>query len=301
MTQKDAFLSTLWSRAYILLTIAAFGWAGNAIVGRAARDVVPPLALSFWRWFIAMLIILPFAYPHLRRDWARLRESWKVVLLMGVLGIGAFNSFLYTGLTSTTAVNALLIQSSQPAMILALGALIMGDRIGRWQIVSLFLSLLGVATILTHGHLEVLLGLRLHAGDAVIGLAVVAWGFYSILLRKRPIIHPLSFLAATIIIGVLAISPFAAAEWASGHRPTWGWEAFGAIAYVGVIPSLISYLLFNRGVELLGSGQAGLYMNIMPVIGAGLAILFLGEAFHLYHLAGLLLVLVGIGAARRGV
>jgi drug/metabolite transporter (DMT)-like permease len=284
----------------VLLTIAAFGWAGNAIVGRAAREVVPPLALSFWRWALALVILLPFAWPHLRRDWQKLTDAWKVMLPMGLLGIGTFNSLLYTGLSTTTALNGLLIQSAQPAVILALGALLMGDQVGRWQLLGLLLSLLGVSTIVTQGHPQLLLSVRLNMGDAVIGIALIAWGIYSVLLRKRPAVHPLSFTAATIMIGLLLVAPAYALEMASGQHIRFGWSSMLSILYVGIFPSVIAYTLFNRGVELLGSAQAGLFMNVMPVIGAGLAIMFLGEQLHAFHLVGLTLVLTGIAAARRG-
>lgn len=290
----------LWSRAYILLTLTALCWAGNAIVARAARDVVPPVALSFWRWSLALLLILPFAWPHLRRDWAKVTGAWRAMVPMGLLGIGVFNSMLYTGLQSTTALNGLLIQSAQPVVILALGALLLRDHIGGWQVAGLLLSLIGVVTILTRGQPEMILALRLNVGDAVIACALIAWGLYTVLLRKRPAVHPLSFLAATIGIGLLLIAPFYAAEIWAGKRIIMGWGAGLAIVYVGLFPSVIAYLCFNRGVELLGSAQAGLFMNVMPIMGAALAILFLGEQLHGFHLVGLGLVLCGIIAARRG-
>jgi drug/metabolite transporter (DMT)-like permease len=299
MNDVKNMLKNLWSRAYILLTIGACFWAGNAIVGRAARDVVPPMALSFSRWTLALVILLPFAWPHLKRDWPKLKANWPVVLAMGVIGIGMFNSFLYTGLANTTAMNGLLIQSAQPAVILGLGALFMGDQIGRWQWAGLALSLGGVSVILTQGHPEILLNMRLNKGDALIATGLLAWGIYSILLRKRPMVHPMSFLAATIICGLMLVTPLFLWEYAEGARTQMGWDAALAMLYVGIFPSLIAYMFFNRGVELLGSAQAGLFMNVMPLIGAGLAILLLGEELRLFHIAGLVMVLGGVLLARR--
>ena len=250
---------------------------------------------------LALLLILPFAWPHLRRDGPRLIASWRVMLPMGLLGIGTFNSMLYTGLQSTTALNGLLIQSAQPAVILGLGALLLRDQIGRWQVAGLLLSLIGVVTILTRGQPGMIWAMRFNLGDAIIACALIAWGLYTILLRKRPVVHPLSFLAATIMIGLLLIAPLYVAEIASGKRIVAGWGAGLAIFYVGAFPSVIAYTCFNRGVELLGSAQAGLFMNVMPIMGAGLAILFLGEDLRVFHLIGLALVLCGIFAARRGV
>jgi drug/metabolite transporter (DMT)-like permease len=140
-------ISSAWNSAYLLLTLTSLFWAGNAIVGRAARELVPPITLSFWRWAIALLLLLPFAWPHLKRDRAALLKQWKWVLVLGGLGVGSFNSLLYSSLQHTTAINALLIQASQPALILALGALAFGDPTTRAQVGGVILSVLGALTI----------------------------------------------------------------------------------------------------------------------------------------------------------
>lgn len=292
-----SWLSAFWSRAYILLTIAALFWAGNSIVGRAAHEVVPPIALSFWRWTLAFAILLPFAWPHLRREWRMILARWRVMITLSLLGICLFNLLLYGGLSRTTATNALLIQSAQPAVIMAMGALFMRDQISARQWLGLCVSVLGVLVILTGGHLERLLELRLNAGDALITVGLLAWGSYSILLRKKPQVHPLSFLTVVIAGGLIAIFPAYLAEYATGARIQPSINSAMAIAYVGIFPSVISYLFFNRGVELLGSAQAGLFVNIMPVIGTAMAILFLGEALRPFHLIGLVLALFGIAIA----
>lgn len=300
MTGRDNPLAAIWSRAHILLALTMLFWAGNSIVGRAARDLVPPAALSFWRWAIALMLLLPFAWPHLKRDWSALRAKWLVVLVLGGLGIGAFNTLLYTGLQTTTALNAMLLQSGQPALILILGAVLMGDRIGMRQVAGALVALSGVLFIIAQGEPGRLLGLQLHAGDAIIGVAVIVWSLYSVGLRKRPDVHPFSFLAASIIVGIAVIAPVYVMEIASGRliRPESGSAL--AIAYVSVFPSFLAYLFFNRGVELIGSAAAGQYTNLMPVMGAGLAILFLGERLFAYHVAGLLLVVAGLVIAGRG-
>jgi drug/metabolite transporter (DMT)-like permease len=292
-----ALLSGLWSRAYLLLTITALFWAGNSIVGRAAHGSVPPTALAFWRWSLAFAVLLPFAWRLLRRDWRAMLRAWRVMVPMALLGICTFNLMLYTGLSHTTAMNGLLIQSAQPAIIMALGILFMGDHVGWRQWLGLALSILGVMVILTGGHLDHVLDLRLNAGDALIAAGLLAWGAYSVLLRKRPAVHPLSFLIIVIGLGLCGIFPFYMAELASGARIDAHMGSALAIIYVGIFPSVISYLFFNRGVELLGSAQAGLFVNIMPIMGAGLAILFLGESFRPFHLVGLLLALMGIAVS----
>jgi drug/metabolite transporter (DMT)-like permease len=299
MMKEGSPAAALWSRAYLLLTLTALFWAGNSIVGRAARELVPPAALSFWRWSIALALLLPLAWPHLKRDWPVLRTHWPIMLILGALGIGAFNTLLYTGLQSTTALNAMLIQSAQPALILTVGALVMQDRTSPRQIAGVIVSLAGVLVIIGRGDAQTLWALRLNIGDAIIGFAVVLWALYSVLLRRRPIVHPLSFLAASIMIGVVVIAPVYAAELWRGRLIVPSAGSALAIAYVSVFPSFLAYLFFNRGVELIGSAATGQYMNVMPLMGAGLAMLFLGEVLHPFHVVGLALVVAGIAVAGR--
>lgn len=291
--------AALWKRAYPLLTVTALFWAGNSIVGRAARDLVPPAALSFWRWTFALLLLLPLAWPHLRRDWPVLRANWPIVALLGALAIGSFNILLYTGLQSTTALNSMLIQSAQPALVLIAGALVMGDRTSLRQVAGVLISLAGVLAIIARGDPAMLWGLRLNIGDAIISVAVLIWALYSVLLRRRPVVHPLSFLAASMVVGIAVIAPVYAHELWSGRLIVPAMESALAIAYVSIFPSFLAYLFFNRGVELIGSAATGQYMNVMPLMGAGLAMLFLGEALHLFHVAGLALIVAGILVAGR--
>ncbi|MGR4890093.1 DMT family transporter [Sphingopyxis sp. LARHCG72] len=297
--RNDGPAAALWSRAYPLLSMTALFWAGNSIVGRAARELVPPAALSFWRWTFALALLLPLAWPHLKRDWPVLRAHWPVMAILGALGIGAFNTLLYSGLQTTTALNSMLIQSAQPALILMLGGLVMRDRTSARQIAGVLVSLAGVLMVIARGDLARLLALRLKAGDAIIAFAVLLWALYSVLLRKRPPVHPLSFLAASIMVGLVVIAPVYLMELASGRRIVPETGSALAIAYVSVFPSFLAYLFFNRGVELIGSAATAQFMNVMPLMGAGLAMLFLGEALHLFHVAGLALVLAGIWVAGR--
>jgi drug/metabolite transporter (DMT)-like permease len=291
--------SGAWDSAYVLLTFTALFWAGNSIVGRAARDFVPPLALSFWRWFLAFLLLLPLALPQLRKDWPVLKRQWPILVVLGTCGIGAFNSLLYSGLNYTTALNGMLLQAAQPALILGAGALLFGDPASRMQLGGALLSLLGVLTIVAKGSAGALLALRLNLGDMLILAAILLWTLYSVLLRKKPATHPLSFLAATLAVGIVMILPLYLVELAQGRRIVSAPESWGAIAYVAVFPSLIAYLFFTRGVELIGSARAGQFLNIMPAFGAILSVLPLGEQFRLYHLVGIALIGGGIILAER--
>ena len=287
-------LPWLWGAAYLLLTLTAVFWAGNAVVGRGARELIPPVSLSFWRWAIAFCLILPLAAPHLRRDLPALVRAWPDILVLGALGIGAFNTLLYTGLQTTTALNSILLQSAQPGFVLLFGLLIFRDQVSWREVLGAMVALAGALVIVSAGELGMLLRLRLNLGDALITVAVVLWALYSVLLRRRPAVHPLSFLAATVGVGVCCVAPFYAAELLAGEQITPAPESWLAIAYVAVFPSVLAYLFFNRAVELVGSAAVGQYLNIMPVVGAVLAMVFLGERLQLYHLAGAALIGAGI-------
>jgi drug/metabolite transporter (DMT)-like permease len=279
-----------------LLTIVALLWAGNSIVGRAARDLVPPVMLAWTRWAGALAILLPFAWPYLKADRAVLLRHWKAVVLLGLLGIASFNTLLYLALQQTTATNSLLIQSGTPAMILVLGAMMFRDPVDARTAGAVALSIVGVGVIVARGSLAELAAFRIQPGDGLMLLATLIWALYSVLLRWRPAVHPLSFLAATFAVGLVAVTPFMLAEHAGGARIIWGWGGAGAIAYVAILPSLIAYLLYNRGVELIGPGAAGQFITLTPLFGAGLALLLLGEPLRPYHFAGLLLIVAGIAA-----
>ena len=293
-------LGTIWSRAYVLLTFTALFWAGNAIIARAARELVPPVALAFWRWNFALLIILPFAWRYLKRDWPLIQRNWKILSLLGCLGIGAFNTLLYTGLQETTALNAMLLQSGQPALILVVGSIAMGDTTSWRQIGGAVVALFRVLSIIARGNLGALADLRFNAGDLIIAFAVFLWAIYAVMLRRRPSIHPLSLFAVTLVIGIVFIAPFYAIEIQSAKLISPQWNSFWAIGYVSIFPSVLAYLFFNRGVELIGSAGTGMYMNILPVLGAGLAILFLNERLYAFHAIGLFLIIGGILFAGRG-
>lgn len=294
-----ALLRPLWNNAYVLMTLTCLFWAGNSVIGRAARDLVPPVGLAFWRWTLAFVLLIGFAWPHVKRDRAALLAAWPWVLALGILGVGGFNTLLYSGLQYTTALNALLMQSAQPPLILLMAFLLFRERTGPLQILGVLISLVGVLVIVARGDIDVLIHLQLNPGDAIILGAMLLWVLYSVLLRFRPQVHPLSFLAVTFGIAVLFILPFYIVELAAGRRIVPAPASFATIAYVGIFPSLLAYAFFNRGVELIGPGRAGVFLNLMPVFGALLAILLLGERFTPAHAVGVGLIGAGLLLTRR--
>lgn len=279
---------------YLLLVLANLFWAGNWVVGRAIRGDIPPLALSFWRWVIALLFILPLARPHLRRDWDQLLAGWRWLALFGFLGTATYNALAYVGLQYTTATNGLLLNSFIPVAIVALGWSFFGRRLRPIEAIGVVTSLVGVMTIVARGDPAVLAGLHLNIGDIWILISVFAWAIYTLLLPHRPNVHPMSFLAAIAIFGLLELLPAYLWELASGRHMSLSWPAVGAVAYTGIFPAFLGFVFWNRGVAEVGPNKAGLFIHLMPAFGILLSMAFLSEQPELYHAAGIGLIFTGI-------
>ena len=285
------------ARAYALLGLVMLLWAGNSIVGRAVRDDVGPFILSFVRWVGASLVLLPFAIGPLRRDWEALKRSWVIVLVLGLTGVAAFNAIMYTGLHYTTATNGLLLQAAIPPAVLAADRLLFGVRAGWAQLLGIIASMLGVAVIVFQGQPSHVLGFRFGLGDVLVLIACADWALYTVLLRKRPAVSPLSFLLATFLVGVAAIAPLALWEALVGPPVRWGAGVGAAFLYVAVLPSLVSYLIYNHATEVVGPARAGQAITLLPLFGALLSAALLGEKLHPYHFVGMALILIGIVVA----
>jgi len=292
-------IPNLKNRPYILLTLAVLFWAGNFILGRAFHSDIPPVALAFWRWFLASLLISGPALKHLRRDAPLLRRHWPIVLLLATVGIASFNTLAYSGLQYTQAINAFLLQSLMPVLIVAFSFAFFGEKIRPLQALGILVSLCGAVTIIARGDLAVLAALQVNRGDLLVAAAIVCYAGYSALLRLRPAVHPLSFIAVTFWLGSAIIFPLYLWETffvrALHPHPA----TFLVIGYVAVFPSIISYLCYNRGIELIGANRAGLFIHLMPVFGSLMAIGFLGETFFWYHALGIGLIAAGIFLATR--
>ena len=286
----------LYNAPYLLLTAAVFFWSVNSIVGRFMRLDVPPVALSFWRWAGASLLIIYFAWPKLKKDWPvmRRRENLPLLLLLALTGIAMFNTLLYSGLHSTIAINAFLIQSLMPVLIMLFSFLIFRDKITIFQGVGVALSFAGVVLVIARGDLEILRSLALNRGDVMILIAAIGYSFYSTMLRQRPDIHPLSFIGFTFIAGTIMILPIYLWENFTVKTLSLNGPTFLTIAYVVIFPSIVSYFCYNRGIELIGANRAGLFIHLSPVFGTIMAILFLGERFFWFHGIGIIMIISGI-------
>lgn len=288
-----------FDNAYLLLTLTMLFWAGNSVVARGIHETVPPLALAWMRWTLAALLLFPFAWPHLKRDWPVIRANWRIMLVLGASGIAGFISLYYYGVSKTSAINALVINSAVPILIPVATFVMYRERIDRLQALGIALSLLGVLIVLSKGDPRVLGSLEINEGDLWVLAAMAVWALYTALLRKQPPIHWLSFAAVTFTVAAIVLKPFFIGEHLLFRQVTWNWQAALAIAYVATLPSLVSQIFYIRGVELIGSNRAGVFMHLIPLFGAVLAMLFLGEALHLFHLAGFAFILSGVWTASR--
>jgi len=275
-------------------------WSSNWIVGRAIRADLPPVAFSFWRWVLAMLLLLPWSWRPLRAQYKELLQHWRLLCTLGFLGGACNTSMIYLSVTMTTATNAVLLTSSTPIMIIALSWAMFGKRLRAIEWAGVFISLAGVLVIVAHGELQTLLELRPNRGDLWVLGSMLTWALYTVLLTRRPAsLHPFSFLTAIGVTGLIAVAPFYAWEIAIGRTFPPSQTAFTAIAYGGIFPSLLAFIFWNRAVSVVGSSIAGLFMNLMPAVGTLLAIIFLGEQPHLFQLAGILLILGGVTLTTR--
>ena len=294
--------SALHASPYLLLTLTSFIWSVNWIIGRAIAGHVTPFALSFARWLVAVLVMLPFAWKGLREHWPAIRRHWKVIVWLGAWGTGPYNVFTYMGLQYTTATNGVILNSAVPVMIILLGWLVYRDTIERVQGLGVIVSIAGVLAILTRGDPSVIATLSLNKGDLILLVGVTFWAAYTIFLRlKPPEIPGLALLAACAVVGVFLLLPFLAYEmvYMSG-RVEWTPATVGAMLYVGIGPSFVAYLFWNRAVGEVGSNVAGIFMHLMPVFGTLLAWIFLDERLHAFHVVGIALILGGITLTTRG-
>jgi drug/metabolite transporter (DMT)-like permease len=284
---------------YLLLVLTPLFWAGNAVAGKMAVGQVDPYTLIVMRWLLAFLIVLPFAVPHMRRDWPVIRRTWALLAFYGVLGYAVFNVMLYVAAYTTSAVNASIEQALIPVLVILGNFVVFRVRARALQLIGVVLTIIGVAYTAVHGDFGRLVGLAVNQGDLLMVLASLAYAIYSLSLKYRPAIHWLSFLvvtfAAALVAGyvfqvLLGGGPLAIVS-GLAHTTPLGW---GIIFYVAFFPSVLSQLFYARGVELIGANRGSLFINLIPVFGTLLSIMILSEPLEPYNLVTAVLVVIGI-------
>lgn len=286
---------------YVMLAGASLFWAGNAIAGRALRGDIAPVGLNFGRWLVALVILLPVTYRSLMVQWPLVKANSRLFLALGLTGVTIFQTCLYLALQTTTAINSTLFFSLTPVVIVALSWILWRERLARPQTLGILLSLIGALFLIMQGQLNNLLAFQFNQGDLWMVLAVVLWAVYSVLLKKLPptLTQPV-ILTATVLAGMLFLLPaFLITTLAGAALRLTPLNGLG-ILYVGIFPSVLAFLFWNRGVQAIGPNKAGMYLHLMPVFGAILSFVFLDEGLAFYHLVGAALVFGGIVLMSRG-
>ena len=291
--------ASAFNNPYFVLVMATVFWGGNAIAGKLASQDWQPFTVTFTRWLIVAIVLIPFAKDHIRKDWPVIRKNWVILCLLSAFSMALFNLLMYLALHFTSAINVSIEQASMPAMIMLANFLILSQRITFLQIIGLLASIIGVLIICTGGDISSLFRHGVNRGDAYMLLACAFYAAYTFGLRWRPDLHWLSFIWV-LAIGASAMSlPWAAWEWQTTGITVPGMSGWLVLIYIVVFPTIVSQIFYARGVQLIGGNRAGLFINLVPIFGSLLAILILREKFHFFHGIGLILVVGGIMLAER--
>ena len=280
---------------YLLLILTVLFWSGNFIVGRGIHNEIPPITLAFWRWAVALLIILPFSLGHIVHQFDIIRRNWKILTVLAILSVTNFSIFIYMALKSSTVTNTVLINSMTPIFIVMVSWMGFKERITLRQSIGIALSLTGLMFIIANGNLSTLISVRFSKGDMWTISAGISWALYSVLLKKCPIeLNSLGFLATLIIIGTLFISPFYIWEMSTGKTMNITKASIGSIIYVALFASVLAYIFWNKAIQIIGANKTGIFIHLIPVFSIILAIIFLDEKLRGYHVKGSVLILLGI-------
>ncbi|ABR61447.1 EamA family transporter [Sinorhizobium medicae] len=288
------------ARAYVYLSITALFWGGNSVAGKMAVGHVSPMMLTTLRWLIALAVILVLMTPQIRRDWQKIRQHWLQLLAYGAIGFTMFNAFLYSAVQYTSAINAVILQAGIPMLIFIFNFALFKMKASFAQVIGFTVTLIGVLITAAHGDLASLVRLSFNFGDALMILACIVYAAYTVALRWKPAMHWQSFIAAPAFGALLSAIPLLV--WEIGKDAAIMPDATGwaIVLYAAIFPSLMSQVLYVRGVEMIGANRAGLFINAIPVFGTLLSVLLVEEIFRPFHLVALALVLGGIAVAERG-
>ncbi len=285
--------------AYGLLAITTLCWGANTVFAKLAVGEVSPLNLVVWRWAGVVLLALMLGWRDIRRDWPVLRHHLRLLAAMGTLGFTAFNALFYAAAHSTTALNMGIVQGTIPVFVMLGMFAAYRTTVPARQALGVLLTLLGVVVVAAEGRFERLAALSFNPGDLMIITACALYAGYTVWLRSKPQVSAVAWFAVLAAAAFVASIPLAAVEWALGHSQWPTARGWGLIALIVVFPSFLAQVCFIRGVDLIGPGRSGVFVNLVPVIASAMAVLVLGEQFQWFHAASLMLVLGGIWIAER--
>ena len=295
MAFRQSALSRAFLSPYLLGILAILAWASTFVVVRGVHEVAPPIGLNFGRTALALAMFLIIGYGHVRREWDGIVEHWKQLCIIGFLLIVTGNTVMFVGLQYTTAINMALLNSMMPIVIVCFSWVLLRDRLTLLQSFGIVISLLGVITLIARAKLSVLAGLDFNRGDLLMLMTVLSWALYAVLIKRWPMtLHPVSFMSGVTFCGLVILLPFYLWE-ALFIKPTVINPAMVASGlYLGPLGSAIAILWYNRAIRELGANRVGIFSHLSPAFTVILAFIFLGEVLHLFHIAGIALIAVGI-------
>lgn len=280
-------------KIYLLLTLCVAFWAGNFVVGRFVRFDLDPIELSFFRWLLVCILLLPQIFKHRKNIIHTLKHHFIYILAVSFLGVSAFNTLVYLGLQKTMATNALMINSSIPILIITLSAIFLKTKISKVQFLGVVISMFGVIYLALNGNLTNIITLDFNSGDLLIFTSSLTWAIYSILLKAKPKSIE-ALLPASVLIGMILFAPL---YFLTGHHISHifsvSQSGLLSILYTALFASLVSYILWAKGIESIGANKTGQFTHLMAPLGIFFAYIFLGEKLHIYHIYGF--VLIGFG------
>ena len=300
-TARSRLFGETGTAAVVFLVIAALAWSGNTIVVRAVHEFAPPFAISFWRCLLTIVVLSPFIWKKLAEQRAIVLGHWKLICLFALLQFVIGQAFMYLALQTTTAVNAGLLNATQPAMSIAVAWIVIRERISALQLIGILLALLGVAVIVLRGDLATILTLGFVVGDLLMQVALLAWSFYGSLLKRAALaLNPFVLLWSTCIPALVMFFPMWLAEMQFGGRfMAYNWESAAIVAYVGFFGTVIGMAAWSEGNLRLGPSRAASFLYLIPVFTVALAVLVLDESFKAFHWGGTVLVFAGVAIANR--
>ncbi len=281
---------------YVLLILAMLFWSGNWVIGRGIHEIIPPVGINFWRWVVAVAVLTPFGWPAMRGKWPIARRHWRLLFTLGLTGAALFQTLVYIGLQFTTAINGMLLNSTAPISIIIVSWLMLREGVTGRQWLGVSVSFVGVIVIITRGEPALLLDLQFNTGDLVLLGAMPLWAVYSALLRRRP--AEIGDVALLWLIGLCALIPLSLFYFLeiviTGRHVPLTWTTITVLLYIGTVASVLAILFWNKAVAAVGPNKSGFFIHLLPAFGTVMAVVFLGESVHLFQLAGIGLIFVGI-------
>ena len=287
--------------AYLFLFLSVLFWAGNFIVGKyASYYQIPPFSLNFYRWFFAWLILLPFTYKEIISKKNYILENYKFYILLGITSVTIFNSIVYYSLNFTQVISGVLMISTIPVMIMFISSILKIERTNIFQILGVICSFIGVILIITKANFDLLVNLDFNKGDLTMVVAMLSWATYSALLKKRKHeLSQLSLLEVIITFGLIFLIPIYITEYSLGFEITLNKPFIFVLIYVVLFPGLAAFICWIKGISLIGPNRSGVFLHLMPILSALMAMIIFKEKFMLYHLLGAFFILSGIILSNR--